>query len=315
MLNEPFVILAAFALDLIIGDPSWFSHPVVIIGKMITFGETYLNRGGNTLRKALGILLALLIVIISAIIPYLLLILLARVSWHLAIAVNVFLCSLTIATKGLRQAALDVLHPLQKGNLADSRYCLSKMVGRDTEHLNHSEIIKATIESVAENCSDGVIAPLFYMAVGGAPLAYAYKAINTLDSMLGYKNQRFIDFGWGAAKLDDLANLIPARITAILLTLASMSLGKPWKNAFRMLIRDGKKHPSPNAGYPEAAMSGALGVQLSGPSLYDGEIHLKPFIGEPLESPQLRHITESIQLIATASAIFLTFYLVITLLW
>lgn len=315
MMNEPFNIVAAFALDLIIGDPAWLPHPVVIIGKLTSFSESLLNKGGKIFRRVGGILLVLLIVAMAAIIPYLLLSSLAKLSLQLSIIVNIFLCSLTIATKGLRQAALEVLHPLQKGNLDQARRMLARIVGRDTENLDKAGIIKATIESVAENCSDGIVAPLFYLALGGAPLAYAYKAINTLDSMIGYKNERYLHFGWAAARLDDAANFIPARITGLLFTIASLLLGKSWKNSFRMLLRDGKKHDSPNAGYPEAAMAGALGVQLGGPSVYQGEMEMKPYLGEPLNPVLVKHLTESIQLMTTASAIFLTLYLGISLPW
>ncbi len=194
--------------------------------------------------------------------------------------------SLTIALRGLRESAGNVITELKRSDLDSARGQLGHIVGRDTEGLNEEGILRATVETLSENVSDGVIAPMFYFAIGGLPLAMAYKAINTLDSMLGYRNERYINFGYVAARLDDIANYIPARLTAwaIIFSAAVLSPVRSGKvspsRAVRIMLRDGRKHSSPNAGLPEAAMAGALGIRLGGPVSYGGVVNEKPFIGE-----------------------------------
>ncbi|MBE9536740.1 MAG: cobalamin biosynthesis protein CobD, partial [Proteobacteria bacterium] len=186
----------------------------------------------------------------------------------------------TLSCRGLAKAAKAVLVPLEKGDMASAREALSHIVGRQTSKLEEEEIVRATVETVAENTSDGVIAPLFYLFLGGVPLAMAYKAINTLDSMLGYKNDRYKDFGWASARLDDFANFIPARLTALLMVAVAFILKMDWRQAWRIMARDNSNHPSPNAGWPEAATAGALGVQLGGENSYPGRVEQRPYIGD-----------------------------------
>jgi adenosylcobinamide-phosphate synthase len=224
----------------------------------------------------------------------------------------------------LADAARAVLKKLDEGDIAAARKELSLIVGRDTQSLDEPEIVRAVVETVAENASDGVIAPLLYLAIGGPALALAYKAVNTLDSMIGYKNARYLHFGWAAARLDDIVNFIPARITAILICLSAVitrwftplvsavifffrthselrtvnsELFIPW----RIMMRDRNNHTSPNSGYPEAAMAGALGIRLGGPSTYAGQLSLKPFIGEADCPIAKKHIEKSVQLLYSAT--------------
>ena len=206
---------------------------------------------------------------------------------YFSLLVMVFLTATTLAAKGLIDSAQSIIKAVMDKNLKGARIRLSHIVGRDTDTLDEKGILKATIESLAENASDGIIAPLFYFAIGGLPLAITYKAINTMDSMVGYKNDKYKNFGWAAAKLDDIANYIPARITGMLIsissTIVSPSLFTLFTCSLKTMFRDGRKHPSPNSGMPEAAMAGALGVRLGGPSSYWGLVVEKPYIGEEIQ--------------------------------
>lgn len=289
------ILLLAFFLDLLIGDPRWLPHPVRIIGKAIKVAEDLLRRlCTSTLReKGIGVLLVLLIVGLTAFGAFVVQrgigLISAHLSMYLGAALMVWFVATTIATRELLGSVQLVVNTVKTGNLADARCHLSMIVGRDTEDLSERDVIKAALETLGENLSDGVIAPLFYLAVGGLPGAMAYKAVNTLDSMVGYKNDRYLHFGWAAARLDDAANYIPARITGLLIVLAAFVTGvftkggSPFGRAagsFRILRRDGRNHTSPNSGVPEAAMAGALGIRMGGPSPYGGRIVEKPYIGE-----------------------------------
>jgi adenosylcobinamide-phosphate synthase len=235
-----------------------------------------------------------------------------RVSSWAGLLVSVLLGSLCLARRSLKEHALDVLHPLVAGDLSQARTALARIVSRETAHLKEEEIVRATVESVAENTSDGVIAPLFYLALGGVPLAMAYKAVNTLDSMIGYHTERHEYFGKTAARLDDAANYLPARLTALAFIGAAWVQGLlgreerwDWREALRVARKDGRRHHSPNAGYPEAAMAGALGVQLGGVNRYFGAMVQKPTMGErryPL-SPEM--ISRSLSLLDGASILAL----------
>jgi adenosylcobinamide-phosphate synthase len=205
---------------------------------------------------------------------------------------------------------------LEQGDLPLARKEVGFLVGRNTDHLDEKEICRALIETVSENTSDGIIAPLFYLLIGGPPLAMAYKALNTLDSMVGYRNERYRYLGWASARGDDVANLIPSRLTALLFVLSSIILRKNWRGAWRTTWKDGRKNPSPNSGYPEAAMAGALGVQLGGKNFYFGRVEEKPLIGEP-ERPIDRNVAkESLRLMIANSlsvviiAIFVQLYFI-----
>lgn len=198
-------------------------------------------------------------------------------------ALAIYIAWICLAARSLHLESRLVTDALERGDIEEARRRLSRIVGRDTAHLDEGEIWRATVETVAENASDGVIAPLFYLMLGGPALALAYKAVNTLDSMVGYRNERYIRFGWASARFDDLLNYIPARLTGLLMVLAAPLLGLSAINAFRMMHRDGRNHSSPNSGVPEAAAAGALGVQLGGTNIYFGRPVEKPTIGEPLK--------------------------------
>ncbi|MFN3466723.1 MAG: adenosylcobinamide-phosphate synthase CbiB, partial [Candidatus Brocadiales bacterium] len=202
----------------------------------------------------------------------------------------------SLSLKCLGDEAKKVLSALEAGELDTARRRLSGIVGRDTQELGEDQIIRASVETVAENTVDGILSPLFYAFIGGPALAMAYKAVNTLDSMIGYKNERYLHFGWAAARLDDLANYVPARFASRLIPLASLLAGLRYKECYFFALRDGGKHPSPNSGIPEAAFAGALGIQLGGPSTYGGILSDKPLLGEPIESMSTHKIKDSIKL-------------------
>ncbi len=272
------VLALAFTLDLAIGEPSWFFiHPVRIIGKAISFFEWALRK---ILPQRLGgILLCLLIVGGTY---WLTVLLVNRIEDSLsrwAVPVTAFLLYTTIALKGLTGEAGKITGLVRSGDIAGARSELKSLVGRDTENIDGQPAMKAVIESLAENASDGVLAPVFYFLIGGVPLAMAYKAVNTLDSMVGYKNEKYRVFGWASARLDDLVNLIPSRITGFFICAASAVMGFGFKRPLGVMLRDGRKHPSPNSGVPMAAMAGALDVTLGGPAMYGGRLVEKPLIG------------------------------------
>jgi adenosylcobinamide-phosphate synthase len=292
----PVQLIIAFVVDLLIGDPSRIPHPVRCIGLLISRTESFLRRYTTTAitEKAAGALLVLLVVGSTYIITYLFVRLLTPLEGILVLgifSVSDLIVgvagSLTIALRGLKEYSGEVLSAIERSDHGTARMKLSMIVGRETEFLDEEGIVRATIETVAENTSDGVIAPLFYFMIGGLPLAMTYKAVNTLDSMIGYRNKRYINFGYAAARIDDLANYLPARLTGlfILLSVAVLKtfrrdLTLSLKGALRVMVKDGGRHPSPNAGIPEAAIAGALGIRLGGPSVYDGVEYEKPYLGE-----------------------------------
>ncbi len=281
------VLFGAFALDAVLGDPDWSFHPIRLLGAAIAQGEQRLRRRPASrwqefLRGA-GLTFAVVVVSYSSV--AVLLHIVARWSWWGAQLAAMVIGAFCLARKSLKEHALAVLAPLQAGNLTKAQRMLARMVSRDTQGLTEAELVRGTIESVAENSSDGVIAPLLYLAIGGVPLAFAYKAVNTLDSMFGYRTERYEYFGKAAARLDDVANFLPARLTALALVGAAW-VGRQFvypfdeARAWRIVRRDGHGHYSPNAGYPEAALAGALGVQLGGSSSYFGKTVVKPTLGD-----------------------------------
>jgi adenosylcobinamide-phosphate synthase len=277
----PAVFLGAYAADLVIGDPRWIPHPVVIIGRFIRSLEGWCRRAGFTDDlKTGGILLWVIVVGVTFCVTWGVVAGSYLIHDAVGIAVSVILASLTVATRSLYEESRIVLDALDREDVVDSRRKLSMIVGRDTEELDEHEIRRAVIETVAENLSDGIVAPLLYLATGGVPLAMAYKAVNTLDSMVGYKNERYGKIGWFSAKMDDLWNWVPARLTGAIIVLASYILRFDGRNAGRIMMRDGRNHSSPNSGVPEAAMAGALGIQLGGAIRYFGELSQKPTIGD-----------------------------------
>ena len=288
-----FILVAAILVDLWIGDPRLFPHPVILMGKLITYLEKSWNKGGDRKRK--GIALTISVVLIVFVITHALLFLAYQLHWLVGLLIEVYLISTTIAAKGLSSAAKSVLHPLKKGNLVEARSKLSMIVGRDTESLSESEMIRGTVETVAENTVDGITAPLFWAIIGGAPLALAYRAINTLDSMVGYKNDRYMEFGWASAKLDDLVNWLPARITAFSMWLAAFVIkGSKTRNGWKITWRDARKHPSPNSGWSEAMVAGLIGIQLGGINYYRGKKSVRATMGDPLRGFLLSDIEKAI---------------------
>jgi len=275
------VVSAAVILDLLLGDPRWLPHPVVAMGKLITSLEKIL-RGIVPNERAGGALLLFLTVGSTSCLAWGLARGAALIHPAVGVVVSALLGWTCLAARSLHGESKLVADALLRGDLPEARRFLSCIVGRETAELSGPEIWRGAVETVAENTSDGVIAPLLFLMVGGAPLALAYKAVNTLDSMVGYRNERYLRFGWASARFDDLANFVPARLTGFLMVLAAPMVGLSGCNAWRIMLRDGRNHSSPNSGIPEAAAAGALGVQLGGTNVYFGKPVAKPTIGDPL---------------------------------
>lgn len=306
-------IIAAFVLDVLFGDPQWLPHPVRLIGKYISSFEKQARKlvRSEAGERFAGVLLLVTTVGLSYLLAWSVLKLASSISPYLYQMLNIILMYTCIAARCLSEEGGRIYRALAEGDLAKARKLLSMIVGRDTDNLDESNITRGTVETIAENTSDGVIAPLFYMLLGGAPLAVAYKAVNTLDSMVGYKNDRYLHFGWASARFDDIANYIPARLTGILLVLAAMLLRLDYKQSFRMLIRDGRNHSSPNSGYPEAAAAGALGVQLGGTNHYFGRPVVKPVIGEASRPLNKEDIRKTARLMYTTALLMLLLGLIL----
>ncbi|AIQ51124.1 adenosylcobinamide-phosphate synthase CbiB [Paenibacillus sp. FSL R7-0331] len=311
------LLLAAYVLDRLIGDPRSLPHPVVLMGKAITLLERAIRRCFRQPRslKQAGVLLPLLVAGGSWLTTAVLLWLLSRISPWLALAAEAWLISTTIASKGLKDAGMAVYAELKKGDLPAARQALGMIVGRDTAQLDSPEIVRGTVETVAENIVDAIISPLFYALLGGAPLAMAYRAVNTLDSMTGYKNDKYINLGWASARLDDVANYIPARITALLLTLCARLLRLDWRRCWQTVRRDARLHPSPNSGYPESAVAGALGIRLGGVNVYHGVASFRAYMGEPVRSLEPDDIIVTSRLMLLSSTLFVLLCAAASFLW
>ena len=280
-----YVTLGGFLLDLLLGDPDLLTpiHPVVLMGHAITALEKRLRGWFPKTEKgerAAGAVLAFLLPVATLLLSTALLIFLQKVRMPLAILVEVIWCWQALAIRNLKDEAMRVYRALTKESLSEARTAVGRIVGRDTAVLDADGVRRATVETVAENFSDGVVAPLFYMMLGGAPLAMCYKSINTMDSMVGYKNEKYLHFGHVAAKLDDAANYIPARLAALFLIAATRLCGENAEEARRIWRRDRRKHASPNSAQCEAAVAGALGIRLCGPAYYFGTLYDKPYIGD-----------------------------------
>lgn len=272
-----------FLLDLWLADPGWMPHPVVLMGKCITRLEEVLRRRLPATPKgerAAGCVLAVLLPVGTLVLTGAICLLAGRIHPLLGLAVQTFWCWQALAVKGLAEESKNVYRQLAAEDLPGARRAVARIVGRDTQALTEEGVTKAAVETVAENFSDGVVAPLFYMMIGGAPLALCYKAVNTMDSMIGYKNQRYLQFGRAAAKLDDAANYLPSRLAAVFWIAAAGLTGQDAPNAWRIWRRDRRNHASPNSAQTESACAGALGVQLAGPAYYFGEYYNKPTIGD-----------------------------------
>ena len=307
-MNVLLAALGGFLLDLLLGDPSWMPHPVVLMGRCITALEKLLR---NVFPKTpagerwAGRVLAAALPLGTLVVTGGCLWLCRQIHPALAFVLSTFWCWQALAAKGLASESKNVYQALTCGTLAEARQAVGRIVGRDTDSLTQAGVTRAAVETVAENFSDGVVAPMAYMLLGGAPLALCYKAVNTMDSMVGYKNERYLHFGRGAAKLDDLANYLPARLAALVLVGTAFLLGEDGKAAFRIWRRDRRKHSSPNSAQTEAAMAGALGVRLAGPASYFGKPVEKPWIGEELGEAQPRDILRANRLMLVGSALCL----------
>jgi adenosylcobinamide-phosphate synthase len=287
-------ITAGFLLDLLLGDPYSFPHPVRFIGKFIGQLETVLRKLKRD--KFAGILLTLITVSITYIIMYYL----SAVS----IIIEIIFIYTIFSTRCLADEARAVYRALEDNDITEARKRVSFLVSRDTAELDMKAIIRATVETVSENIVDGIISPMFYLFIGGAPLGMAYKTASTLDSMVGYRNANYIKFGWASARLDDLLNFIPARITGfVIIPAAAFICGMNAKNAFCMVIRDRRKHSSPNSAHGESAVAGAIGCRLGGPSKYFGELVDKQYIGDQLKEIDKEDILKSVRLMYVSSFI------------
>jgi len=302
------VAVVAFLIDTLIGDPRSKFHPVVLIGNLISFLEKLLLRAEDKpLRKVFkGGVLVYAVVIIVTLIGVGIELLTLEIPNHAAqIFVQALVLSFMISPKSLAKAGYEIYFLLENDQIDYARKKVSWIVGRDTENLNEAEVTRATIETVSENTVDGIISPLFFFAIGGLPLAIFYRAANTMDSMIGYKSEKYFFFGQIAARLDDILNYIPARITGLLFVCAAFLLQLDYKNAFAMMKRDAKKHPSPNGGWAEATVAGALNIRLGGMNYYFGQPHFRAYMGEPNESLEAAHILGAIRLMYTATILFL----------
>ena len=274
-----------FVVDLFLGDPRSIPHPVVIIGKLISFLEKVLRKIFPKTVKGeniAGLILWIIVCALSFGVPFGLLYLAGKVGWWLKLILESIMCWQILATRSLRDESMKVVHALKSGGLDAGRRAVSMIVGRDTERLDETGVIKATVETIAENSSDGVIAPMFFAMIGGAPLGMLYKAVNTMDSMLGYVEEPYKNIGLVPAKMDDVFNFIPARLSAFLMLGAGWFLRLDVKNGWEIFKRDRMKHASPNSAQTESCCAGLLQVRLAGDAWYHGELHKKEFIGDDL---------------------------------
>ena len=286
------LLIGAFLLDLAIGDPRWLPHPVVLMGKAISHGEALLRKGIARRDFLAGMGLSLFVVTLSAAVAMALVTLFNLLPLWLSFSANAVLACTTLATRGLLDAVKQIEGPLCAGDLVIAREKLGHIVGRETTDLNHDKVLRASLESLSESTCDGIVAPLFYLFLGGVPLAMAYKAVSTLDSMIGYRTERYFYFGKFAARLDDAMNFIPARLTALFMVIATLAVRLNSARALRVAWRDHAKHLSPNAGYPEAALAGAFGIRLGGPSIYFGKEICKPYLGDDLQPARIEMLKE-----------------------
>ncbi|MBM7867211.1 cobalamin biosynthesis protein CobD [Heliobacterium gestii] len=326
-------LLSALLYDSLVGDPRWLPHPVIGIGKLITSLEKKLYPTAGAADKHLttffrGMALSVTTVAVTFFITTLLMAAielagfgtasrsgfgttfgslgLNALNWKtlLGKVATVILLGIAFAGRCLAEAALEIKGLLERGDMVEARRKLSWIVGRDTDNLDESEIVRATVETVAENTVDGITSPLFYALLFGVPGAYAYKAVNTLDSMIGYRNDRYLWFGRFAARLDDVANYIPARLTGLSMILAATLLGYPFKRMVYTWRIDARRHPSPNSGIPESVMAGALGVQLGGLNYYQGRPSHRATMGQPHVRLEARHIGQTVRVMAATTAVF-----------
>ncbi len=300
--------ILAFFIDAVVGDPRSKLHPVVLIGNLIAGieGMLYGKEDSNNKKLILGGFLVVLVLLFTFAVVNGIMNLVERLdNIYVVTLIEAFFLSFTISPKSLAAAGKELYDYLVADDLDNARYKVGWIVGRDTEELTPGEVSRATIETIAENTVDGIIAPLFYYAIGGVTLAFLYRAVNTMDSMVGYKNDRYIYFGRVAARADDVLGYIPARITGLLFVVAAFILGYDGKKAWKILRRDASKHPSPNGGWAEATVAGALHIRLGGFNSYFGKVHFREYMGDPEEEIGFEHIMKTIRLMYTDTILFL----------
>ncbi|MBO4853502.1 MAG: cobalamin biosynthesis protein CobD [Schwartzia sp.] len=302
------VAILAFAVDYLIGDPRSSLHPVVLIGKLISFFEGLLYHEEDSDRKKLvsGFVLMVCVLAVSyGAAEGILWLAALSGNLYVSVAVQAVFLSFMISPRNLAEAGREIRDYLLDGNLEMARFKVGWIVGRDTDKLTEGEATRATVETISENTVDGVISPLFYFFIGGLPLAVAYRAANTMDSMVGYKNDKYLFFGRAAARADDAWNYIPARLTGVMFVVAAFLLGLDWRGAWRMMRRDSAKHPSPNGGWTESTVAGALGIRLGGLNYYFGKPSFRTYMGDPVHELEARHISLAIRLMYTVTVMFL----------
>ena len=305
------ILPAAYLLDQILGDPQFLPHPIRWMGKAIELSEPGFRKISKNLVVS-GTFLAIFLILSAWGITFIIVVLAGKIHPILGIVIEIVLIYWCISVRSLWQSAMEVSRSLVDKRIDEAKEKVSLIVGRDVEKLTERGIVKATIETVAENLVDGVISPLFFAVIGGAPLAIAYKMVNTLDSMVGYKNEKYIHFGKAAACIDDIANFIPARLSVPIISLAAQIISQKGLNAFNTAVLEGKNHTSPNAGFPEASFAGSMGVKLGGPNYYHGKIVYKPYIGKLFGEADIKHIKKACDLMMLSSVLWLVISCMIT---
>ena len=307
-MNFLFSVFLGFILDLIFGDPHFMPHPIRLIGNMISKGEKIIRKIMPKKEYLGGAILSIFVILSSFFLPFIILFISKKISIYLKIILESIFIYQIMATKSLKTESMRVYKYLKKNDILNSRKYLSWIVGRDTENLNEKQITKATVETIAENTSDGVIAPLFYIIIGGAPLGFLYKAVNTLDSMIGYKNNKYLYFGRFAARTDDVFNFLPAIIASYIMILGSFILGLDYKNAYKIYKRDKNKSSSPNSCKTESVAAGALDVELLGDAYYFGKLVKKETIGDNIKEIEIDDIKTMNKLMYTTSILSLIIF-------
>ncbi len=306
----PFIF--GYILDLIIGDPLFIPHPIRGIGLLIENTESFLRKDETNL-KIKGLFLLIIVSLSSYFTIYLIINIMGIFNIYLEVVIHSFIIFQILATKSLYTETNKVYKALESGDIDLAKKHLSYLVSRDCDNMEKEDIIRSTIETISENIVDGITAPMFFIILGGAPLGMFYKAVNTLDSMVGYKNEKYKDFGFFSAKFDDIINYIPARFTSLLIVLTSMILKKDYKNSWKILVRDSKNHSSPNSGYAEAPVAGALGIMLGGKVSYFGEIHNKPTMGDNLRELSITDIRDTHKIMFITSFLMFIIYILLNI--
>jgi len=306
-MNSWFLILPAFViLDLIFGDPDKPFHPIRWMGNVIETFEPVFRKKINGDQFA-GTVFVVVLVSSTWLLTYGILSFANNVSSLFAMMIEVIILFYTLSIHSLILSGMTVYEHLKNNQIENARISVSMIVGRDTQHLDNNGLIRASIETLGENFVDGIVSPLFFAAIGGAPLAMAFKMISTLDSMIGYKNDQYRHFGSAAARLDDIANWVPARLSLLFIGIGARFSGFSSDNAWKTALNEGNNHPSPNAGYPEAAFAGALGVRLNGPNVYSGKMVQKPYVGKKFQDPDIVHILQACCLVLMSSLVAVLF--------